>query len=472
VKTALVNKSSGGSQQLRDLQTIKTFLTSPSLISILDIPWAGIFLIVLFIIHPTMGFMTVVGGAIIIGMAFLSDKMTKPLHDASNDFFLSSMRQVDQAGRNAEVIQVMGLMPNILKNWQHTNKKVQSFQSLVSVRQGVMSESTKFVRMMFQVLVTGVGAYLVLKHEMSTGAIIACSSISGRAMAPFEQGISAWKGFMNSRKAYERLEESLEKYASTEERMSLPAPEGHIMVENLYFTPPSGSKHVLKSVSFDVAAGETLIVIGPSASGKTTLVKLLVGVWEPQIGSVRVDNCNLQDWNLEELGQHIGYLPQDVELFSGTVKENIARMNKEASDEDVIRAAQLAGVHDMILQLPRSYDTEIGPDGSVLSGGQRQRIGLARAFFGDPKIIVLDEPNSNLDSFGEIALASAIACAKDLGVTVIVITHRTSLISAADKLLAIKDGMVAIFGPRDEVLQKMNQAAHTEPFDISNKQRA
>lgn len=459
VKAALTNKAAGGSQQLRDLQTVKTFLTSPSLISILDIPWAIIFVIVLFVIHTYMGVMTVLGGFILVALAYVSDKLTKNLHEISNEHFIASMRQVDQATRNAEVIEVMGMMPNIDKSWQETNVKVQINQNLVSDRQTVLSEITKFIRMVLQVLITGVGAWLVIRGEISTGAIIASSSLSGRALAPFEQAIMSGKAFINARKAYERLQEHLGRFGHDEVRMQLPEPEGRVTVENMFFAPPGAQKHILKSINFEVDPGETLVIIGPSASGKTTLAKVLVGIWPPQVGSVRVDNSSLNDWDRIQLGQYVGYLPQDVELFNGTIRDNIARMDKNADPEKVIEAAQLAGIHEMILQLPKSYDTEIGADGSVLSGGQRQRVGLARAFYNDPKIIILDEPNSNLDSVGEAALIMAIEIAKDRKIACIVISHRPNLLSVADKIMAMKDGMVALYGPRDEVMEKMNQMA-------------
>lgn len=471
VKSSLINKAAG-SQQLRDLQTIKTFLTSPALISILDIPWALIFVIVLFMIHFYMGLLTVIGGAILVILAIITDKSTKPLHETSNEQFITSMKQVEQATRNAEVIEVMGLMPNIIANWQAINTKLQASQSLVNGRQTVLSELTKFLRMTLQILVTGLGAYLVLQHEMSVGAIIACSSLSGRALAPFEGAINSLKGMINSRKAYQRLEAALENYEKTHaDKMSLPTPEGRISVENIYYTPIGAGKHVIKGINFSVNPGETLAIIGPSASGKTSLAKLIVGVWIPQIGSIRVDNANLNDWNKEELGKHIGYLPQDVELFGGTVRQNIARMDMNANDEDVLHAANLAGVHDLILQLPKGYDTDIGYDGGILSGGQKQRIGLARAFYGDPKILILDEPNANLDSFGEAALSLALTRAKEQKITTIIISHRTSILAAADKILAVKDGTVAMFGPKAEVLDKLNQATKrpAEPIDINQK---
>jgi PrtD family type I secretion system ABC transporter len=362
VKASLVVKGAGGSQQLRDLQSLKTFLTSPSLVSILDIPWALIFVVVLFMIHPYMGVMTVIGGVILLSIAISSDRLTKPLHDSSNEYFIASMKQVDQATRNAEIIEVMGLLPNVDKSWQSLNMKVQDAQTLVSARQGFLSEVTKFLRLILQILVTGIGAYLVLQHEMSVGAIIACSSISGRALAPFEQAISSWKGFLNFQQSFKRLNDSIEKFYTEDVRMSLPEPHGAITVDNLFFAPMGSQKHVIKGVGFALEAGKVLAIIGPSASGKTTLAKLIVGAWQPQIGHVRVDNASLTDWNRSELGKYIGYLPQDVELFNGTIRENIGRMDKEASPELVVKAAQLAGVHDMILQLPKGYDTEIGFD--------------------------------------------------------------------------------------------------------------
>lgn len=458
IKAALIQKGSGSSQQLRDLQTIKTFITSPAAVAVMDVPWAFIFFIVLFLIHPYMGFLTLIGGFILLFLAFLTDKITKPLHDSSNEKFILSMRQVDQATRNAEVVEVMGMSGNIIKSWQETNSVVQNTQNLVNNRQAVLSEITKFVRMLLQILTTGIGAYLVVHNEMSTGAIIASSSLSGRALAPFEQAMMAIKGYINCKKAYERLEGSLSRVGTTDERMYLPEPEGNLSVEGLFFAPQGSQKHILRGIEFAVKPGEITAVIGPSASGKTTLAKILVGIYTPSMGHVRIDGASLKDWNREQLGKYVGYLPQDIELFSGTVRSNIARMNQESDPEAVIKAAQLAGVHEMILQLPNGYDTEIGVDGSVLSGGQRQRLGLARAFYGDPKILILDEPNSNLDSSGEQALEVAIKCAKEMDMTVIIISHRTPLLAVADKILVMKDGMIALFGPRDEVMQKMSQA--------------
>jgi PrtD family type I secretion system ABC transporter len=457
VKMSLESKVNIGSQQLIDLQTIKNFLTSPALLTILDTPWAIIFIIVLFAIHPWMGLLSVLGGGILIGLAILSDKLTKPLLDAINDESIKSRRQVDQATRNAEIIEVMGLLPNITYHWQQMNNKIQTTHSLYNKRQAVLTEVTKFIRLVLQILVTGIGAYLVLQGQISTGAIIASSSLMGRALAPFEGAINYWKGFVNCRKAYDRLNQAYELNEREAEKMALPEPEGKIDLENVFYNPPNVQRHLVKGITFSLKAGETLVIIGPSASGKTTLAKLIAGALSPTIGVVRIDDASLKDWKREQLGKYIGYLPQDVELFNGTIRANIARMDPDAKPEDIIIAAQIAGVHEMILRLPKGYDTEIGFDGSSLSGGQRQRIGLARAFYGNPKILLLDEPNSNLDSLGEAALSTAIAVAKENKITSIVISHRTSILNIADKIMIMKDGMIATYGSKKEVMDQMNK---------------
>ena len=458
IRLALESKAMANSQQLRDLQTVKTFLTSPGLISIMDMPWAIIFIIVLFILHTSIGFLALISGVVLIVFGIIADRSTKPLIEMNNENFIKSMRQVDQSTRNAEVIEVMGMKNNIISSWQKMNQDVQKTQNLVTKRQAIFMEITKFFRLVIQISVTALGAYLVIQGQITSGTIIASSSLVGRALAPFEAAINSWKGFVTCRKSYERLTKSFNRYSNDSDRMSLPEPEGAIEAENIYFAPPGVPKHILKGINFSLNKGEVLAIIGPSGSGKTTLAKLLVGISNPSIGTVRIDGASLKDWKKEELGPHIGYLPQDIELFSGTVKENIARMHSNPHYEDVVVAAQLAGVHDMVLQLPQGYDSNVGLDGSMLSGGQKQRIGLARTFYGNPKFIVLDEPNSSLDTQGEEALMTAIAVAKEKGITTIIISHKTSILSIADKILVMKDGMVASFGPKKEVMAKLKEA--------------
>ena len=458
VRLALDSKAMANSQQLRDLQTVKTFLTSPGLISIMDMPWAIIFIIVLFILHTYIGFLAIIAGTVLVVFGLIADRATKPLIEINNENFIKSMRQVDQSTRNAEVIEVMGMKKNIIASWQNLNQDVQQTQNLVTKRQSIFMEITKFFRLVIQISVTALGAWLVIQGQITSGTIIASSSLVGRALAPFEAAINSWKGFVTCRKSYERLTKSFTRYSDESGKMSLPEPEGIIEAENVYFAPPGMQKHILKGVGLSLNKGEILGVIGPSASGKTTLAKLLVGIYHPNIGAVRIDGASLKDWKKEELGPHLGYLPQDVELFSGTVKENIARMNADPNSEDVVVAAQLAGVHDMILQLSQGYDTNIGLDGSMLSGGQKQRVGLARAFYGDPKFIVLDEPNASLDTQGEEALMTAISVAKEKGITTIIISHKISILDIVDKVLLMKDGMVASFGPKKEVMEKLKKA--------------
>jgi PrtD family type I secretion system ABC transporter len=457
IRSALESRANANSQQMRDLQTIKTYLTSPGLISIMDTPWAIIFIIVLFILHTYLGLLAVLGGVIVVFMGLITDRATKPLLEATNEDFIKSMRQVDQATRNAEIIEVMGLLKNVNNSWEKINDKVQNNQSLSTKRQSVFMEITKFVRLLLQISVTGMGAYLVLRGELSSGAMIASSSLVARALAPFEAVINSWKGYVNCRKAYSRLDNAFIKHMNSDNAMSLPPPEGRISFENVYFAPPGGQKHIIKGMNFVIEPADVIAVMGNSGSGKTSLAKLMVGAWQPVIGTVRIDGASIRDWNRQELGQYIGYLPQDIELFSGTVKENIARMNQDPNPEDVVIAAQLAGVHDMILQLPKGYDTEIGMDGSTLSGGQRQRIGLARAFFGEPRMIILDEPNSSLDAQGEEALSTAIEVAKEKNMTVVIISHRTAVLSLASKIMLVRDGMVTAFGPKEEILAQVKK---------------
>jgi PrtD family type I secretion system ABC transporter len=464
IQASLLSRGNANSQQMRDLQTIKTYLTSPGLIAMMDLPWAIIFLIVLFLLHAAMGFLTIVGGVLLIMIGLIADRATKPLVESNNDNFIKSMRYLEQSARNAEVVKVMGMESKVINSWQKLNHKVQNTQSLTVERQAVFAEITKLIRTIIQIAVTGIGAYLVLNNQFSSGAIIASSSLVGRALSPFEVAINSLKGYINCKKAYERLNGTFVMIGEKDDNMSLPEPEGKVEVENLFFAPIGVQKHILKGITFSLNPGETLVVVGASASGKTTLAKVLVGCYEPSIGSVRIDGASLKDWKADQLGQYLGYLPQDVELFSGTVKENIARMDNEADPDSVVMAAQLAGIHDMILKLPKAYDTEIGPDGSVLSGGQRQMVGLARAFYGSPKFLVLDEPNANLDANGEAALAAAVDFAKEEKITTILISHRPSILNLADKIMVMKDGMMVAFGSKQDLMgqvQKLLSGATT-----------
>lgn len=454
--SVLAMGKTGGTQQLRDLSVIKNFIAGQTLTALLDAPWSLIFIAILFMIHPINGFIAVGGGVALLILAIINDKITKPPLDASNEYNVKSMAQAEIAVRNAEAVEAMGMLSAVSKNWHKISAKGVELQTIASDYSSIIGGISKFLRFALQVAVIGVGGYLVLQGELTVGAIIAGSILISRALAPFEASITSWKGFVSARKSYTRLQESLNKFSERAQTMELPAPEGNLSVEDVYFKPAGAEKPTLKAINFKLNAGEILGMVGPSAAGKSTLAKIITGVWKPVAGVVRLDNADVYSWDRENFGHHVGYLPQDVELFNGSIKDNIARMRSDADAKDVIEAAKAAGVHKMILSLPAGYDTEIGISGSILSAGQRQRVGLARAFFGNPKLIVLDEPNANLDSEGEQALLVALKYAKSKKITTIIISHRPSLMSAVDKMLVLRDGVTIAFGSREEVMKQMN----------------
>lgn len=457
ISISAMNSSPLGSQSLRDLTTLRQFLTGSAINALLDAPWAIIYIVVIFIIHPMNGYVAISGGVLLLCFAVLNEYATKETLGSANELSIKSMSYVDTATRNAEVVEAMGMMPAILKAWQKVNRQVIGEQTLASNRATIISGFSKVVRMILQIAVTGLGAYYVLRNELSTGGIIASSILIGRALAPFETAIETWKSVISARKSYSRLKQMLELPYNRNDAMSLPAPEGNLSVEKVVFAPQNSQKPTLKGINFAIDAGDVLGIIGPSAAGKSTLAKLLVGIWKPASGHVRLDGADVFSWNRNEFGQYVGYLPQDVELFPGTVKENIARMQEDASPEAIVDAAKMANVHDLILHLPNGYETQIGPGGSILSAGQRQRVGLARAFFGDPRLVVLDEPNANLDEAGERALLQTLLNAKTRKITTLIISHRPAILQAVDKILYLNDGVVAGFGPRNDVIAQLNQ---------------
>jgi PrtD family type I secretion system ABC transporter len=375
---------------------------------------------------------------------------------AANEQNVRALRKTTAAARNAEVIEAMGMMPGITRRWLGDNQEALQQQMLASGRAGVILATSKLCRLILQVAMLGVGGYLVILYELTPGGMIAGSIILSRALQPVEQAIGTWKSLLAARSAYTRLKTFMTQAQERPADMALPAPQGHLSVEKAVFTPPGGQKAVLKGVSFALAAGESLAIIGPSAAGKSTLARLIVGAWRPSHGAVRLDGADVYAWERVDFGRHVGYLPQDVELFDGTIEENIARLD-EPDPATVVAAAQQAGVHQMILRLPDGYSTRIGEGGTLLSGGQRQRIGLARALYGGPRLIVLDEPNASLDSEGEEDLLRAMAMLKSAGATVVLIAHRPSMVSQVDKILYLRDGLIEMFGPRDEVLPQLTR---------------
>lgn len=456
-------RKSGGNpgQALQDLTSIRQFLTGNGLFAFFDAPWAPIYLAVIFFLHPMLGWFSVVGALILVALTLVTEMVTRKPLAAANAAAIKSNSFANSSLGNDEVIEAMGMLPNLRARWRKRHEVHLALQAMASDRAGVISSITKFVRMSMQSLILGLGAYYAIIGEVSPGGMIAVSMLMGRALAPVEQLIGNWRGFVSTRGAYQRIGELLNRFPARRETMSLPAPRGEVLVESLVAVPPGSQVAVLKGIGMAIAPGEVVGVIGPSASGKSTLARMLVGIWPPHAGKVRLDGADVYLWNKAELGPYIGYLPQDIELFDGTIAENIARFGEVAPDK-VIAAAKHAGVHEMILRFPLGYDTPIGPAGGILSGGQRQRIGLARALYGDPTLIVLDEPNSNLDDQGEAALVQSVMELKQQGKTVVIITHRTNIIGVVDRILLLREGMVQLYGPRQEVLTALAQAAQQQ----------
>ena len=444
------------SQPLDDLTGLRQFLTGNGLFAFFDAPWLPIYIAVMFMFHVWYGWMAVAAAVILAGLAVVNEKATNQLLKDANEKSIIARSLVNKNLRNAEVVDSMGMLESIRVRWRESANQVLISQADASSKAGAISSLSKVLRMLFQSLVLGLGAYLVLEQELSPGLMIAGSILLGRALAPIDLMISSWKGFVSARGQYNRLNEMLTKTPKDKESMSLPVPKGLLRAENIMVAPPGTRMPVVKGVSFELLPGESLGIIGPSAAGKSSLARALLGIWPALSGKVRLDGVDIFSWDRQELGPYIGYLPQDIELFDGSVSENIARFGVVDADK-VVQAAELAGVHETILKLQEGYDTIIGGSGGVLSGGQRQRIGLARAVYNEPKLILLDEPNSNLDEQGEVALAKALKALKAKGATVIIITHRPGVLNVLDKILLMQGGQMVTFGPREEVLSKLQK---------------
>lgn len=449
-------------QPLSDLTSIRQFLTGNGLFAFFDAPWFPIYIGMLFLFHPAFGWFALGAGAILFGIAILNEKLTKKSLTEANGENLKAQNLASSNLRNSEVLHAMGMLPGIMGRWNKQHKSFLHKQTEASDQAGVFANLSKVLRMIFQSAILGLGAYYVVLNEMSPGMMIAGSILMGRALAPLDLLIGSWAGFNNARTARTRLEELLKAFPQEDRNMSLPQPEGQLDAVNLFVGPPNTRTPTLKGVNFKVQPGDLVGIIGPSAAGKSTLAKAILGIWPTMNGTLRIDGAEVQHYNRDEIGPYIGYLPQDIELFNGTVSENIARFGNLDPDK-VVQAAKKAGVHEMILQLPDAYDTRIGVDSGALSGGQRQRIGLARALYGSPKIIVLDEPNSNLDELGEKALGDTMQILKQEQVTTFVISHRTSILKSIDKLMVLKEGQMQMFGPKEEVMQAlMKQKANEQ----------
>ena len=451
---SLKEHNANPAQVLSDLNALRQFLTGSSLIALLDLPWMPIFLIVTGMLHPWLGIFTLIGALILFALALWSEHSTRKGLDEANQISVHSAKYVNSTLQNAEVIQAMGMLANLQKRWAGMQQRLIGAQTEASDKAARISTITRLVRTAWQALAMGLAMVLILDGQISGGVMMAAGFLISKAMLPAEQAIGSWKQLDGAKASYKRLCLLLEEFPRKTERMVLPAPTGAMRIERLVVTPPGSKRPVVNGIDIALSKGDVLAIIGPSASGKSSLARAMVGVWPASHGSVRLDGAEIGQWDSEALGPHIGYLPQDIELFDGTVAENIARFN-ETDSEKVIEAAALSGIHQMVLHFPKGYDTLLGPGGLGLSGGQKQRIGLARALYGKPALVVLDEPNSNLDDAGEAALVAAIAALRNNGSTVVLVTHRPNVLAVVDKLLVLQDGTQKMFGPRDHVLKAL-----------------
>jgi ATP-binding cassette subfamily C protein EexD len=444
------------SQPLDDLTALRQFMTGNGLFAFFDAPWLPIYIALMFVFHSMYGWMAVFTAVLLIIVAIVQEKATSKMLSEANNLAMAGRGLVNKNLRNAEVIESMGMLNNIQKRWLKGTNQVLVLQATASSRAGLISATSKLIRLSSQSLILAVGAYLVIENEITSGLMIGGSVLLGRALAPIDIVIGSWKGFIAARGQYSRLNEMLRQIPADAERMTLPTPEGTFQFESAVVAPPGAKTAVLKGITLTIGKGDVVGVIGPSGAGKSTFARALLGIWPTNNGKIRLDGADVFTWNRDELGPHIGYLPQDIELFEGTISENIARFG-DIDPEKVVNAAKMADVHDLILHLPEGYDTMIGASGGNLSGGQRQRVGLARALYGEPRIVVLDEPNSNLDEVGEAALGNAIQRLKQKQTTIIVITHRNNVLANVDKLLILNDGLVSVYGPKEQVIAHLQQ---------------
>lgn len=467
-KQALYSSGARSSAQpISDLAGLRQFLTGSGLFAFFDVPWLPIYIGVMFFFHPWFGWLTLVGAIVAIALAFANEQATGKRLAEANREQVSVLNITSKGLRNAEVVESMGMQEHLRGRWRKHSFAVLALQGRASELGGTISNISRTWRLLLQSFVLGLGAYLVINSEITPGLMTAASLLVGRALAPVDQMIGNWKGFVAAREQYARLNEIFKNVPPIPERMSLPAPKGDLLVEQIVVTPPGAHGPVLKGISFRAPPGASVGVLGASAAGKSTLARALLGIWPAQSGKVRLDGADMFQLDRAAVGPHLGYLPQDIELFEGSIAENIARFG-EVDAAKVVEAAQMAGVHDMILRLPQGYDTVIGAHGGVLSGGQRQRIGLARALYGDPKLVILDEPNSNLDDVGERALGEALIKLKQKGTTLFIITHRVSALAYVDNLLVLSEGQIVMSGARDQVLAQLKAQQSGGPQPVAN----
>lgn len=454
IERAMEARLAGSSLEagLKDVSDLRGFIAGDGILTFLDAPWTPVFLAFMWFLHPVLGLLGLAGAVLMFCCALANDLLTRRKGQEAAAGLRRSQAVVGQFVDGAETLRSLGMSEPALLRWEQNQQSLTTLQSRIFHRTTIIGSLSRSLRLALQVAVLGVGAYFVLRRELTGGSMIAGSILLSRALAPIERSIGAWRSLVSARTARRNL---MKLFADTRSMqpssVTLPRPQGRLKLENLHYRAPGTSQALLNAIGFDVEPGQTCGVIGPSGSGKTTLCRLIVGALQPSLGHVRLDGAEVCNWPSDELGQHVGYLPQQIDLFPGTIAENIARLRDVDSDA-VMAAAQLAGIHEMILRLPNGYRTEVGPHGARISRGQRQRIALARALFGDPPLVVLDEPNTGLDGEGEVALFNVLQQLKERGRTVVVISHQTNLLRTADHVVFLRDGAVAMFGPRDEVL--------------------
>jgi len=439
---------------LRDLAIVRNFLASPQgIVALIDTPLALVFLLVVYLIHPLLGAAMTLGILLLMAIALATEWNTAASVKAANDAGFKAQTRAGEIVGNAGLVEAMGMRDAILRYWQNYSREGLYHQSVSGDRSALLTALGRWDRLILSVIITGLGAYLAIEDRITVGGMIAASILMGRGLAPLENLIPLWRQLIGARNAWQELNESLERYPRAENTMVLPAPTGALSLEQVTYVPPGGEVPTIKGITLQVQPGVQIGLVGPVSAGKSTLVKLICGIWKPRSGNVRMDNADVFQWNRADFGRHVGYLPQEAELFSGTIRDNIARFG-DASDEEVVAAAMLAGVHGMILRMPSGYETAIGSGGATLSGGMRQRIGLARALFGNPRLVVLDEPSANLDSEGEQALLHALGELRTRHVTVVIATHQLALLKDVDQIGVIVDGQLKACGPRSEIIKQ------------------
>lgn len=470
VMTAIIHHpaSTGGvrTQLLRDFDTFRQFVTGTGIHAVFDLPWAAIYIVVIFVLHPSLGAFAFGCSILLILVALLNEWLVKPPLTEAGEAASRNYSFTEMSLRNTEVVRAMGMTAGLLQRWSRDRDRMLERQVIASDRAATMQSLIRFLRLSMQSLILGLGAYLVIERLTTVGAMFAASILLGRALQPVEQIVGSWRSLVAARGAFLRVRELLRVNPPHEPELTLPRPEGRVSVEALSFVPRGVAKPVLRGVTFRIEPGEVLGIIGPSGAGKSTLARHIVGVQAPSGGAVRLDGSDVSTWIESSLGHHLGYLPQDIELFTESVAANICRFNR-GEDREIIAAARIAGVHEMIVRLPDGYNTQVGEGGAVLSGGYRQRIGLARAVYGNPSLVVLDEPSSNLDADGDAALADCIMQLKKRGTTVVIISHRPVTIGVVDKILVLREGVAEMFGPRSEILARL-----TRPVPVRAVQEA